>query len=137
MLDGAEQVCILDVVMNYILQFKADRLTFIDSFRVDAYEDELKDIDAHAKRIEGSDKAIEWLFDSLGDKSINDAWNMAARKASQANRGLTYSNFNRGKNASKYEFWKNIEEFMVWLTTKGFNNRRNITLAQVHTELTK
>ena len=127
----------MDVVMNYILQFKADRLTFIDSFRVDAYEDELKDIDAHAKRIEGSDKAIEWLFDSLGDKSINDAWNMAARKASQANRGLTYSNFNRGKNASKYEFWKNIEEFMVWLTTKGFNNRRNITLAQVHTELTK
>jgi len=137
MLELRRSIPTLVAVMDYITQFKTDRFAFIDSFRVDAYEDELKDIDAHAKRIEGSDKAIEWIFANLGDKSINEAWNMATRKASQANRGLTYSNFNRGKNSSKYEFWKNIEEFIVWINEQGFNHRRNVTLSQVREELTK
>ena len=127
----------LIAVMNYITQFKTDRLAFVDSFRDGAYEDELIHLDAHAKRIEGSDKAIAWLFANLGDKSINDAWGMATKKASQASRSLTYSDFNRGKNASKYEFWKNIEEFIVWINGQGFNNRRNATLSQVRAELAK
>ena len=130
-------MCVSFWVMDYITQFKSDRLAFYDSFRADSYEDEREQLDVHVKRVEGSDKAVAWLFDNLGDKSITDAWSVASSKASQANRGLTYSDRNRCKNASKSDFWKNIEEFIVWINGQGFNSRRNVKLSQVQSELTK
>lgn len=121
--------------MDYILQFKSDRLAYYDSFLACAYEDELADLDARAERVNGSDKAIDWLFENLADKSLGDAWSLARNKASEASRGLTYSNRNRSANASKADFWEVIVEFIAWLTSTMFEGRRNLTLAQVRGEL--
>ena len=116
-LAGAEDVCIFLGMVNSD-QFISSRLarlaSLLDDARADGYQPDIDDTLEGIAQYDNAERALKWLADNMGDKTLRDAWSIAQSKADAMGRNLKYSASNRGKNAKSHSFWFVIADYCGW-----------------------